>query len=426
MALVFTREDADKSDMALSSLSSSLNALVYVGESKVCAGRGVFATRLLPKGSYITAYAGSCRSSDAPSVRQKGAPRSLDYLYECTDGLTIDGAALECQRSAWMRHGVAQLVNDAIHPDLHAHEFTDNNCMFVEVDVKNTNASHALQASQVSQALQDGADCDSLSHPDHGRRRRVYLVALRHIYPREELLCSYGMSYWIHKHSQHVRGHALLPAGTADWLDCHARILCTIRDAFIGGDGFKCDMHEYRGTSEEGLAEYLMEISDGCTSPCMCERSVRRWQVHLIPVDQSRQQSDEARFQEQKTRLREQQEQEQEQHDNGNGNDGTDSLSLCLCDPYIMCDQKIREESCADQSTNSEQESDHGNDGDDMFEILGTDRDCFSEIERVRMREKMRERYLVDVTEWLQMGVSCPLCGVLFRKKDSSNLPTAV
>lgn len=247
--------------------------LVCVAPSSVCEGRGVYATTFIPKGSFITAYAGSSRGPYCPSTRSitktEDCADGYDYLYECSDGMVIDGAVPEGQRCRWMQLGVAQLTNDAIHKELHGDKNIDNNVAFAEVNLN----------------LREDAGGLVSNDNRNPKKIRVYIVAMRDIKPGEELLCAYGMSYWLHKYSNHISGQFRLPLNTANWLSCHYSILKTMRQAFVVQKkdwDQKVYMREYVGVTEDGIAEYVMDVPACVESSCKCKGSIRRWKVHLF------------------------------------------------------------------------------------------------------------------------------------------------
>ena len=154
-----TRAECDACDRAMNC------ALVRVGPSTVCDGRGVFAACDLAPGSYATAYphvgfrARRTRSSCLDPGRVYGFCR--------VDGAILDGspAALAAHRCppksacSCRRLGVANLANDALDADLTGRA---NNCEFVE--------------------FTDGV---------------IYLRTSEKVAAGTELLVSYSLEYWI-------------------------------------------------------------------------------------------------------------------------------------------------------------------------------------------------------------------------------------
>ena len=302
-------DDADRDGRNNSLGTFFKSPLVELRPSTVCSGVGVFATTHLPRGSYVTAYAGRCRAKEkeknkVDSDASEGSGK-FDYIYECLNGLTIDGAVPEAKRSYWMRHGVAQLANDALFPDL-LQKGLSNNCRFMEVLFQKSPSAHE-KVNASSRAPSDPAfsppaaapppaentsivdvnkeavgSLDDRNHqeqePDDIRNeedkmgrdiddripnssrysRRVYLVTTRDVQEGEELLASYGLCYWLAKLDEHLKGTFQMSDVMFEWLSCHACILTTLRDRFQGTD--RCSMLEYYGVGSDSVASYTMEV----------------------------------------------------------------------------------------------------------------------------------------------------------------------
>lgn len=255
----------------------------------VCDGRGVFANVFLPRGSYVTAYAGNLRRSRSIQYRRRqynGRRRYetrrnnvdsekrdlrdsstfddedddvIDYCYSFSDGdRLIDGSSrgrnFRC--AAFYRDGIAHLANDAVHEDV-----TGNvcNCVFREA------------------------------------RRRVYLVTRRDVEAGEELLVPYCLGYWLRK----IRSRpSALPEKLRAWLRCHSivedllyenaggrRIVDFVSFSFVP----RSDGEEGRGT-ERAVIKYRVEKSDGAdaedtnhdgsdTSRCSSQQGVMQTQT---------------------------------------------------------------------------------------------------------------------------------------------------
>lgn len=126
--------------------------LVRVGQSKVCAGLGVFAWKNIEKRTLVTRYHGRvCPSQDEAASLDPTLRYNMEYGKE-GEILVGESDIDECEGK-----GVAQLVNDAVSVALHGRY---NNCCFVD----------------------SGGE--------------VWLRSLRAITRGEELLSGYGIEYW--------------------------------------------------------------------------------------------------------------------------------------------------------------------------------------------------------------------------------------
>lgn len=264
----FSVRDADRSDDALETvkgLSSSYffagrrrknPILVDIGTSCIeGAGRGVFAHTFIPEGSFITAYQG-CPSDPSSSCCSCGvSKRRSDYLYTMCDGTTLDGDHRDGRRRRWFSRGIAQMVNDAIHPDVTGLE---TNCAFVEKQVPIlVDGEHGEDAKNRQKKVQRRML----------RVRRVYIVACRDIQPKEELYAEYGLSYWLNQLSRMEMSDVL-----QSWLAVHDRLQdivsvccgCVVR--LVQYEGFKVSCDEICGT-----ATYCVEFQKNIRyGRCVC------------------------------------------------------------------------------------------------------------------------------------------------------------
>lgn len=233
-------------------MSSFSTPLVRVSPSSLCEGQGLFAQRDIPKGSYITAYAGRRMCDASVTKRTRSRIRATsDYEYMASDGTTIDGA--EPGTRWWSRRGIAQMANDAIHESVSGRS---NNCDFSEVCV------------------------------DVSRDRsvtRVFLMATRDIRKDEELLVPYSMGYWLYRirsptDPELSRRHPDL----CNWLRCHEALeRHALRN---GGLGRGCWIEEFLDLHSEaqrwdpetgemvlkGTARYILSQSCDVHPNCSC------------------------------------------------------------------------------------------------------------------------------------------------------------
>lgn len=164
----FSREWADKCG-----LLGHAQCPVVLRPSRISgAGIGVWAVRDIPSGAYVTPYAGVVRRK---THKRPMRPSDSVYAFYLGDGCTLVG--IRRPRSGHMKgYGVAQLANDAIHPDATG---LKNNCDFEQ----------------------------------HGHR--VYLRTTRPVRAGEELFVSYHIQYWLHPN--HSR---LLKPKAKSWIFC--------------------------------------------------------------------------------------------------------------------------------------------------------------------------------------------------------------
>ena len=231
------------------------HVIVRVGPSTVCDGVGCFATRFLPKGTPVTVYAGRARKT----IRGL-SDRDLAYTYTRAAPYGDNIVGYRDKRRLNGR-GVAQLTNDAVHPEVTGRT---NNCILLQ------------------------RPCDG----------RVYLVADADIRPGEELLVSYHISYWTYRAAspelpQHVRSWAARHAGVESAL-AGPPLFCKSIERYHGtrrvharvsDDGLRVCISE--GGREWDLLEYTLlyerpSATPGCACNCaLKKRSVRKCQVLL-------------------------------------------------------------------------------------------------------------------------------------------------
>jgi hypothetical protein len=142
-------------DCRVQGIPNTLSSIIEVKASLLqkivgpCAGLGVFATEYIPKGSYVTEYAGTIKA-----VR----PHDITYCYELFDKSYLDGI-----RNPSHGKGVGSLVN------------------------------------RCSGKKKDGSwwnrDPNVRFHEEHDKR--VYVISLRNIKAGTELLARYGKTYQI-------------------------------------------------------------------------------------------------------------------------------------------------------------------------------------------------------------------------------------
>jgi hypothetical protein len=131
-----------------------------VGISKIKgAGRGLFAIRSLPNGTYITSYPGPVVDINSISSRTRAAMRYRKKVHEYLLEVTSTEKVLNFQPDPNdLTKGVAHLANDAIHPEVTGFS---NNCDFIQ------------------------------DEKDH-----IYLCTTRKVRKGEELLVDYLLPYW--------------------------------------------------------------------------------------------------------------------------------------------------------------------------------------------------------------------------------------
>ena len=170
-----------------------------------------------------------------PFVRQgsrkmtRQGRRNNDYALQRSDGTSIDGhphvlskAAFYLKRKNRGDHhgwGVANLANDAIHPELTGRT---NNCDFVEIG------------------------------------SRVYLVTSQNVAAEEELLVAYSLSYWMDR----VHNEAWTPA-MREWLGFQVRVRDALRPLHV-------DLEEYLGILDIDAADEETRLKYIATYTCSC------------------------------------------------------------------------------------------------------------------------------------------------------------
>ena len=217
---------------------------VWVGTSHICNGVGVFAGQACPKGTVMTAYPFVCQGR-RKVVRQ--GRRNNDYAFQRSDGTAIDGhpqvlskAAFYLKRRKRGDHhmwGVANLANDAIHPELTGRT---NNCDFVEIG------------------------------------SRVYLATSQDVAAGEELLVAYSLGYWMDR----AHSDAWTPQ-MREWLGYQVRVRDALRPRHV-------ELEEYLGILESDVPDEEMRLTYIATYACACSdcsRHVGRLIVRWHPTN---------------------------------------------------------------------------------------------------------------------------------------------
>jgi hypothetical protein len=213
---------------------------VRVGPSHICNGVGVFAVQACPKGTVMTAYP-FVRQGHRKVVRQ--GRRNNDYAFQRSDGTAIDGhpqvlskATFYLKRRKRGDHhmwGVANLANDAIHPELTGRT---NNCDFVEMG------------------------------------SRVYLATSQAVAAGEELLVAYSLSYWMDR----AQNEAWTPQ-MREWLGYQVRVRDALRPLHV-------ELDEYLGVLENEEEMRLKYIATYACACCAHRRHVGRLMVRWHPT----------------------------------------------------------------------------------------------------------------------------------------------
>lgn len=237
--------------------------LVHVNKSRICSGKGVFASVFLPKGSFVSAYAGRRISKNDDGIHNRTRESKImratsAYVYKLRDGSKIDGMQRHGGNRWWSAHGVAHLLNDAVHPDVSGH---DNNCDFQEISVPVS--KKRTVDGRVRKRRADGVV------------NRIYVVTTRNVKAGEELLVSYGVSYWIKKLDYDFYAPEFESNETLrNWVRCHLDIESFLNNS-ISRRG-RCWLVQYEGftvNDEEtcGRAKYLIECDrDFDHGECSC------------------------------------------------------------------------------------------------------------------------------------------------------------
>lgn len=249
--------------------------IVRVANSEICDGLGLFAQRCIPRGSYITAYAGRRITNAEKTIDTRSdVKRTRDYDYVIDDdGITLDGTV---PGSAWWSsHGVCQIANDAIDRCVTC---KDNNCEFREVDV------------QVSESCS---------------KTRVFLVASRDIQKDEELLVSYSLGYWLGRAKYRKSSSSIdltqKYSDVLEWLNCHLEVQnilrtgfahdCWIRELVRSTSTFTPDDLSEKDPKKgrlSGVISYVVKSNSSRHSNCTCpmteeddDDNIHRVNVHL-------------------------------------------------------------------------------------------------------------------------------------------------
>ncbi len=167
----------------ISGVHGKRNADVYISQSSICSGRGIFAGRFIPNGTLITKYAGDVMPHD---MVPKGNLYVLDMSEDVKDKSRQVHVGID-DPTQLHHKGVAQLANDAISKTLTGRE---NNTRFF------TNS------------------------------RGTYLQAQRDICRGEEILVAYGLSYWL---GQIPANPKLFDANYQMWIDLIGKLSEAIR-----------------------------------------------------------------------------------------------------------------------------------------------------------------------------------------------------
>lgn len=211
--------------------------LARVAKSSVCSERGVFANTFIPKGSFITAYAGKRNTVSDYACSDS----SLDYCYLLSDGVTVIDGSLSGGKGWRCTHGLAQLVNDAVHPDLTGKV---NNCSFREINVP------VCSRPGVRTVFPDSITKVAT---------RVYLVATEDIEQGSELLVPYSTSYWIKKTYDNTTSFLSIYPDLFKWASHHADAERMIKNVV--------SMH----SNDENSVD---ETAGACTYAHTCEYSI--------------------------------------------------------------------------------------------------------------------------------------------------------
>lgn len=221
------------------------STLVHLAPSNVCKGMGVFSSVFLPHGSYVTAYPGRVTKMPGQKKvhwtrlrRAAMIPRDgQSYLYVFNNNMKVDGRQVPSGNRWWRLHGLGNMMNDAIHPDVTGRQ---NNCEFVEVhDVP------VMAASAVGRLFRNRQDSRARSRRATRHADRLYIRTCRDIHPGEELLVPYSMEYWM-AYLRDPIGKATLSAAApllVEWLLCHDKVEETVSACC----GFDCTLVEYKG-----------------------------------------------------------------------------------------------------------------------------------------------------------------------------------
>lgn len=249
--------------------------LAHVGPSSVCNGSGVFASRFLPAGSYVTAYPG--RTVRQGRCGKRHRTRAMNsgtdaYIYEFDDGTLLDGQQVAASRRWWCSHGVANLLNDAIHPEVTGRIY---NCEFVETAVP---VAPSISSVERTTARRCSKKVD-----------RVYIRTNSDVQEGEELLVSYSLDYWLYRRDQVIVSDDDRTRRLSAWLACHkqvermltvsCRMTCTLLHLYgyrtFEGEGVSCCETKYALTLKPRIDFDDRHCNDDDDdTPCACVRTI--------------------------------------------------------------------------------------------------------------------------------------------------------
>lgn len=161
---------------------------IKIGDSKICGGKGVFATRAIQSGTIVTIYPAhvvgtlqndgimSCRGSDedikfvqqTPDEKHKNFQ---DYMADFNGSIRVIGNPDKTSDTRQIGH----MINDSAMVD-----FTD----FSSGGIKNTIGKYVVMSKN---------NCTIKINNDIGL---MYILTIRDIAEGEELYCSYDAKYW--------------------------------------------------------------------------------------------------------------------------------------------------------------------------------------------------------------------------------------
>lgn len=262
------------------------------------AGRGLFATRHLPRGTPVTWYAGVLISKrDCTRKRSSYNDEELyGYSFQVTQDLLLVGRSVPVPGQ-----GLAQFANDAIHPEISGG--ISNNCTFEVVQrTRRQQQGVGMQGVGDQGVRHQDTDADAASCA-----WRVYLVTERDVFPGEELLVSYHISYWLDHDATRIsaRLSTRLPPELVFWLECQTSVQAMLRECLHEGlnieeyvnshaeeddtkSGLDCHMRDDDDEEEEevktGWFIYDVRIPAGKSGElcsCCSNEGSRQWRVQL-------------------------------------------------------------------------------------------------------------------------------------------------
>jgi hypothetical protein len=135
----------------------------------------------MPPGTLVTGYPGErvtnsqeenwqSQVGNSDKEFDRDVLKTMEYVIRSDEGDIIDGLE-QHPHKWWTCEGLGHFANDAIHPQLYERP-KENNCVFRFITISTGNSGYPSI-------------------------RRPYLVATRWIEPNDEILVSYGKSYWI-------------------------------------------------------------------------------------------------------------------------------------------------------------------------------------------------------------------------------------